>query len=53
MYFVNVFLRFHYNLPLEKRVALHLNNLESSSPKDALSQVWLKSGEGYFVFKFR
>ena len=29
-------------LPLEKGRALHLNTLESPSPKDALCQVWLK-----------
>ena len=39
--FVNVFLLFRYYLPLEKGVALHLNKLESSLPKDALCQVWL------------
>ena len=27
---------------LEKRVALHLNKLESPSPKNVLCQVWLK-----------
>ena len=36
------FLQFHNNLQLEKGVALYLNKLESSSPKNALSQVWLK-----------
>ena len=40
--FVNVFLLFRYYLPFEKSVALHLNKLESLSPKDALCQVWLK-----------
>ena len=34
--FVNVFLLFHNYLPLEKGGALHLNKLESPSPKDAL-----------------
>ena len=29
-------------LPLEKGGALHLNKLESSQPKDALCQVWMK-----------
>ena len=38
--FVNVFSQFHYYLPLKKGGALHLNKLESSSPKDALCQVW-------------
>ena len=36
------FLLFCNYLPLEKGVALHLNNLEFPSPKDALCQVWLK-----------
>mgnify|MGYP003691692401 CR=1 FL=1 len=31
----------HY-LPLEKGGALHLNKLQSPSPKDALCKVWLK-----------
>ena len=41
-YFVNVFSLFHNYLPLEKGRALHLNKLESTSPKDAMYQVWLK-----------
>ena len=32
---------FHYYLPLEEDVDLHLNKLESASPKDALCLVWL------------
>ena len=40
--FVNVFSLFPYYLPLEKGGALHLNKLESPSPKDTLCQVWLK-----------
>ena len=40
--FVNVFSLFRNYLPLEKGGALHLNKLESLSPKDALCQVWLK-----------
>ena len=36
-----------FHLPLEKRV-LHLNKLESPSPKDALCQVWLKLAQ-YFI----
>ena len=39
------FVLFHYYLPLEMReaicVATHLKNLESTSSKDALCQVWL------------
>ena len=40
--FVNVFSLFQNYLPLEEGGALHLNKLESPSPKDALCQVWLK-----------
>ena len=40
--FVNVFLLIRNYLPLEKGGALHLNKVESPSPKDALCQVWLK-----------
>ena len=43
--FVNVFLLFRNYLPLEKGGVLHLNKLESPSPKDALCQVWLKSAQ--------
>ena len=31
-----------FHLPFERGVALHLNKLESSSPKNALGQVLLK-----------
>ena len=34
--FVNVFLLFRFCLTLEKGVALHLNKIESPSPRDAL-----------------
>ena len=37
-----VFSLFFNYLPTEKGGALRLNNLESSSPKDALCQIWLK-----------
>ena len=40
--FVNIFSLFRNYLPLERGVGLHLNKLESTSPKDALCQVWLK-----------
>ena len=40
--FINVFSLFRNYLPLEKGGDLHLNKLESPSPKDALCQVWLK-----------
>ena len=40
--FVYVFSLFQNYLPLEKGRSLHLNKLESPSPKDALCQDWLK-----------
>ena len=39
--FVIVFSLFRYYLLLGKGLALHLNNLESPTPKNALCQVWL------------
>ena len=39
---INVLSLFRNYLPLEKGGALHLNKVESPSPKDALCQVWLK-----------
>ena len=50
-YFFNIFnriLHFCYYLPLEKGVALHLNKLESSQPKDDLCQVWLKYAQCFW-----
>ena len=42
-YISSIYFRyFGNNLPLEKGLVLHLNKLESPSPKDALCQVWLK-----------
>ena len=32
---------------LKKRVALHLNKIEITSPKDILCQVWLKSAQWF------
>ena len=46
--FVNVFSLFRNYLPLEKGGALHLNKLESPSPKDALCQVWLKLAQWFW-----
>ena len=40
--FVNVFSLCGYYLALEKRVALHLNKVESPLAREALCQVWLK-----------
>ena len=37
-----VFFPFRYYLPLEKGDPLHLNRIESTSPKDDLCQIWLK-----------
>ena len=39
---VNILSLFHNYLPLENGRALHLIKLESPSPKDTLSAVWLK-----------
>ena len=47
MYFRNIVLFRNY-LPLEKGRALHLNKAESSSPKDALCQVWLKLAQRFW-----
>ena len=43
-----VFSLFRYYLPLEKSGALHLNKLDSPSPKDALCQVWLKLAQWFW-----
>ena len=50
--FVNEFLQFRNYLPLEKGGALHLNNLESLSPKNALCQVWMKLAQWFWRRKF-
>ena len=50
--FVNVFSLFRNYPPLEKGGALHLNKLESPSPKDALCQVSLKLEEDENVKNF-
>ena len=48
-----MFFRYLCNyLPLEKGEALHLNKLESHSPKDALCQVWLKLVQWFWRWKF-
>ena len=38
-------------LPLEKDVAIHLNNLEFPSPKDALSLVLLKLAQWFLSYE--
>ena len=43
---------FRNYLPLEKGWALHLNKLESPSPKDALCQVWLKLAQWFWRRNF-
>ena len=50
--FVNVFSLFLNYLPLERGGALHLNKLESPSPKDALRQVWLKLAQWFWRRRF-
>ena len=50
--YVNCFLLFCNYLPLEKGGALHLNKLESPSPKDALCQVWLKLVQWFLRSRF-
>ena len=49
---VNVFSLFQNYLHLEKGRAFHLNKLESSSPKDALCQVWLKLAQWFWRKRF-
>ena len=44
----SMYLLFRNYLPLEEGVALHLNKLESTSPKDALCQVWLKLAQWFW-----
>jgi hypothetical protein len=39
---------FRYYLPLKKVSPLHLNNLESPSPKDDLCHVWLKLAQWFW-----
>ena len=39
---------FKHYLIFEKGLALHLNNLELPSPKDALCQVWLKLAQWFW-----
>ena len=46
--FVSEFSLFCNYLPLEKGGTLHLNKIESSLPKDALCQVWLKLAMGFW-----
>ena len=50
--FVNVFSLFPNYLPLKKGGAFHLNNLKSTSLKDALCQVWLKLAQWFWRRRF-
>ena len=50
--FLNVFSLFQSYLPFEKGRALHLNKLESPSPKDALCQDWLKLAQWFWRRRF-
>ena len=50
--FVNVFSLFLNYLLLEKDGPLHLNKLESPSPKDALYQDWLKLAQRFWRRRF-
>ena len=50
--FVNVFSLFHNYLPLEYGGVLHLNKLESPSPKDDLCQAWLKLAQWFWRRRF-
>ena len=50
--FVNVFSLFRNYLPLKKGGGLHLNKLESSSPKDAFCQVWMKLAQWFWRRRF-
>ena len=50
--FFNLFLLFQSYLPLEKGVALYFIKLVSSSSKDALCQVWLKSALWFLRKRF-
>ena len=51
---LNSNLQFRYYFPFKKGVALRLNKVESTLPKDALCQVWMKLAELFWriVFKY-
>ena len=51
-YFINVLSIFQNYLPLEIGRALHLNNFESPSPKDALRQIRLKLAQWFWRRQF-
>ena len=48
----NIILLFHFTLPFEKAVALHLNKLESPPLKDVLCKVWLKLTKLFWIRRF-
>ena len=41
-------LLFDYNLPLKRTFLLHLNKVESPTPKDVLCHVWLKLAQCFW-----
>ena len=49
LHFFNVFSLFLNYLPLRKDVVLHLNKVESPSPKQALRIVWLKLAQWFWI----
>ena len=50
--FINVFSLFRNYLPFEKGRGLHLNKLDSPSPKDALCQVWFEMAKWFWRRRF-
>ena len=48
----NLFLLFPNYLLFKKDLALYLNKLESSSPRDTLCQVWLKLTQWFWLRRF-
>ena len=51
--FIKPILIFCNQLPLVKGVGLHLYKIESSSPKDALCQVWLKLAQQFSIRRWK
>ena len=46
--FVNLYLFFRYYLPSAQSVTLHLNKVDSPSPKNDLCQIWLKLAQTHW-----
>ena len=53
LFYTRMLVKKCYHLLLEKDVILHLNQLESPSPKDALCQVWLKLAQWFWRRRFK